>query len=574
MITEFLTWMAKASFVMLASAVFYHLLLRNRSFFRANRYFLLTTLSLALLAPLLPKPDILPQTYVGGQFSAIQLIFPAEQTSILEFPETAAANTADNKSMDWISLCSAFWAIGFLVSFAKSLVGFNRIRGLIKGAIPFRKHNHVLLSEKIKQPFSIGKYVLLPANIGLCQTDRIEQVLTHEQAHLQQKHHLDLWLLEAIKLLFWWNPLIYWYRNQMREVHEFLADQAVLQEVHPPVYGETLFYFAQSSKLSPVAHGFAQSSLKRRIEMMLKEPFQWKELWLFMPIGLILFGLWYGFIASEGYAIKDTIQSVSIERNTPPESEKEIIVTRKFENLETPTQKASFPGGQGELSKFLQNNLRYPQLAEMAGIQGKVFINLNFKEDGSLNDLKLMKGIGSGCDEEAVRVVKLMPKWIPAQKDGKNIPSNYVLGILFEITDRETFIWPVKEGKLLAKFGMRMHPVLKKRKLHFGIDIQTEIGTAVYASANGEVKFAGTRDDGYGIFLDISHAQNRMTRYSHLSKVLVKAGEKVKQGQLVALTGNTGMSRGPHLHFEIRENNKPVDPFLHLDQNNSPVDQE
>jgi len=119
-----------------------------------------------------------------------------------------------------------------------------------------------------------------------------------------------------------------------------------------------------------------------------------------------------------------------------------------------------------------------------------------------------------------------------------------------------TFINPTR-GVITSRFGTRWG------RLHEGIDIGVPTGTSVRAADGGTVIFSG-RDGGYGYVLRINHGGNRVTVYAHCSKLLVKKGEKVFQGQQIALSGNTGSSTGPHLHFEIRINGRPVNPSKYL----------
>jgi murein DD-endopeptidase MepM/ murein hydrolase activator NlpD len=113
-------------------------------------------------------------------------------------------------------------------------------------------------------------------------------------------------------------------------------------------------------------------------------------------------------------------------------------------------------------------------------------------------------------------------------------------------------------------FGMRFHPILHIFRKHDGIDIVNEVGTPVYATAEGVVEFNG-RQGGYGLALEINHGFSLKTLYGHLSQVLVREGQRVKRGELVARSGNTGLSNGPHLHYEVRMNGvaqNPSDYFI------------
>ncbi len=129
----------------------------------------------------------------------------------------------------------------------------------------------------------------------------------------------------------------------------------------------------------------------------------------------------------------------------------------------------------------------------------------------------------------------------------KFIPNGYPLETLMGITD---------------PFGMRYHPVLHIRRQHTGTDFAAKIGTSVYATADGVVDLADSGwNGGYGKLIKLTHSFGFKTYYAHLNEVLVKSGSFVKKGQLIAKTGNTGVSTGPHLHYEVRFLETPIDPI-------------
>lgn len=126
-----------------------------------------------------------------------------------------------------------------------------------------------------------------------------------------------------------------------------------------------------------------------------------------------------------------------------------------------------------------------------------------------------------------------------------------------------TYIKPISGGRLSSSFGRRNSPTKGASTYHKGIDWATPVGTAVMASASGTVARAGW-GSGYGYVVYINHADGRQTRYGHLSKVLVSVGQTVSQGDKIALSGNTGISSGPHVHFEILINGSQVNPLDYL----------
>lgn len=126
-----------------------------------------------------------------------------------------------------------------------------------------------------------------------------------------------------------------------------------------------------------------------------------------------------------------------------------------------------------------------------------------------------------------------------------------------------TYIKPLKGGRVTSTFGPRKRPTAGASTNHKGVDWATATGTAVLASNGGTVTKAGW-GNGYGYVIYIDHSDGKQTRYAHLSKILVYVGQKVKQGDKIALSGNTGVSTGPHVHFEILIKGKQVNPLNYV----------
>ncbi len=122
---------------------------------------------------------------------------------------------------------------------------------------------------------------------------------------------------------------------------------------------------------------------------------------------------------------------------------------------------------------------------------------------------------------------------------------------------------PIRGGVITDGFGMRFHPILKIRIMHEGIDVVADYGTPVYATGDGTISYVGQRG-GYGTAIEIEHGFGYSTVYGHLSKPLVVEGQKVKRGQVIALSGNSGLSTGPHLHYEVIKNGVHVDPTAYF----------
>lgn len=125
-----------------------------------------------------------------------------------------------------------------------------------------------------------------------------------------------------------------------------------------------------------------------------------------------------------------------------------------------------------------------------------------------------------------------------------------------------------KELKRLSSgFGYRIDPILKVRKGHYGVDFSLEKGSPVYATGDGVVSLVKSSFSGYGKQIEIDHGFGYTTKYAHLNDFLVKKGQKVKRGEMIGYSGNTGKSTAPHLHYEVHINNKPVNPvhYFYMD---------
>lgn len=124
-----------------------------------------------------------------------------------------------------------------------------------------------------------------------------------------------------------------------------------------------------------------------------------------------------------------------------------------------------------------------------------------------------------------------------------------------------TFVMPI-DGVVTSPFGERVHPVFNTTTMHTGVDIDAELGTPIKSSTNGKVKEVG-EDQYNGKFVRIESGSYEIV-YAHCFKTLVKQGQKVSQGDVIAEVGDTGIATGPHLHFEIQENKQPIDPISKL----------
>ncbi|EAK0823266.1 TPA: M23 family metallopeptidase [Campylobacter lari] len=132
----------------------------------------------------------------------------------------------------------------------------------------------------------------------------------------------------------------------------------------------------------------------------------------------------------------------------------------------------------------------------------------------------------------------------------------------------------IEDNGITGNFGWRHHPILNKKEFHPGIDLRAALNTPIYAPANGVVEYAAYSNNGYGYSVILIHNFGFKTVYAHMMrKDVVKAGQFVKKGDLLGYTGNTGLSTGPHLHYEVRFINKLLDPKIFIDLNRKNYEQ-
>ncbi|MBQ1653771.1 MAG: M23 family metallopeptidase, partial [Bacteroidales bacterium] len=175
---------------------------------------------------------------------------------------------------------------------------------------------------------------------------------------------------------------------------------------------------------------------------------------------------------------------------------------------------------------------------------------------------------------ETSDLVKNVAKKLDRIESKMNVQNMSYVTILDEIKHREKIssslpvFQPIRPGDLTSigsYFGYRMHPVLHFLRMHTGIDMNSATGTPVYAAGDGIVVTADGNNHGYGNMVEIDHKVDGLSsRYAHLSKILVKKGQHVKRGELIGNVGNTGMSTGPHLHYEVLIDGKQVNPLRYM----------
>lgn len=421
-----LPYLLTASLYLLLFYGCYGWLLRRNTFFGLNRAYLLLSVVVSFGLPLVELSGETVDSLPVGSITLPTFVVGSS-------PATQAGGAA---SIHWLWLVYGLGVAGMLIRLAINLRAVFR---LIERGIWERELNYTLvrLPDNSTPSFSFGQYLVLN------QTDSLTQppaLMRHEEAHIRQRHTVDVLFLEMIQAVLWFNPVVWLYKRALQEVHEFLADQSALETPQPDYPRQLVAYALNVSPSALITPFVSKSTLKQRI-VMLQKPQTHRRALL-------------------GYALVLPLAALLVMCTQPdrdqPVSETALATTQKSARKEVKVDgeiftvvenQPEFPGGMKELGAYLEKNLHYPESAQKVNAEGRVFVSFIVTKTGEISDVNILKGIGFGADEEAIRVVQNMPRWKPGSQSGQPVNVKYNLPIAFEL----------EEGSLQAKYyeGLR-----------------------------------------------------------------------------------------------------------------------
>jgi len=272
----------------------------------------------------------------------------------------------------------------------------------------------VFRSSAVKQSvaFSFFNKIVIKGDFNAREHDLI---YSHEEVHSRQWHSIDVLLVEVFKLFFWFNPAVWLSGKLLREVHEFIADECTLAITNRTSYQELLL--AKHFGVNPAVLSnsfFNKSLLQKRINMMQKD--KSKQIWVpFLAIGLMV--------------------ALATTTGCDKQVENEIQVTKVEQEMTKPDEMAVFPGGQEALFTFIGENLKYPTEAKEAGLSGRAMVGFKISEAGEITDVHIKNeaDVDPTLYDAALSVIRQMPNWEPAKKDGKPVAMEMTLPILFQL---------------------------------------------------------------------------------------------------------------------------------------------
>lgn len=249
-------------------------------------------------------------------------------------------------------------------------------------------------------------------------------ILEHELVHVRQRHSWDVLLLEVCRVLCWFNPAVYWLSQLLRELHEYLADRDSSALLGAASYAELLVSVSLDRPLRTLMQAFhSPLSLKNRIHMLYKNTQGRSRLWRYL-LGLPLMAASFLMVTAWFAATSQPRPGSTVAR---------MLQTPSTASTQPGTDYPSFPGGQRALMSYLSTHIKYPLHARNDGHQGMVLVRFVVQPSGVLSDVQALPNpkLDPYLSVEAVRVVRLMPHWIPARKNDRPVAAVMTLPITF-----------------------------------------------------------------------------------------------------------------------------------------------
>ena len=487
----------------------YVIFLRNETFHTSNRAYLLISLTAGLVVPVLAA--YLPAN--GTSTEVYQAM--ATIAVVQDIPVTVAQKT----TLTWHHVLGLGYALGVILAASRLAYGIYRIYCIFRSGTAKVKDNYTLVQSSMPHlPFSFFHYVFVSDSV----TPRgdITTILQHEQLHVSQWHSADILYTELLQCLFWFNPMLIYYKRALKQSHEYLADAYVTNTCEKYSYGQLLLGQSTSGLEIALANQFFNSQIKKRIKMMYKEKSsKWSAIKYAALLPLVVLAcLVFSSHMSEPSPKEEVIQSIEdyftnaasfesteiiglygglrevhpqleefiqteIHKYSPYRGTEFTVSTNGEKGSCIHTEPASkqnasdvlvsspstashstrdttpdvykvveempmFPGCEQENDKikkhdcarealfnFIYENVQYPAEAREKEIEGMVVVQFIVGADGSIRDEKLLRNIGGGCGEEALRVVRSFPTWVPGLQNKKPVNVQYVLPVRYKLAD-------------------------------------------------------------------------------------------------------------------------------------------
>lgn len=434
--------------------------------------FLLAAMLFSLVLPLLglwvgteaPQVVSLKQNLFGGTMLGEIVVTPDGQTALPE--AEIVANTAVQPQISVWQVLAVIYLIGVGVAALLLLIKLGKLAALVIRSPKEKREGYTaVFTGKEQGSFSFFRYAFFPNENVAPDIER------HEASHIGHRHSWDILFVEVMMVLQWFNPFIYLYKKELQSLHEYQADRDVVATgVDKRNYMMLILQQCTAVDFSGIGNNFSLILTKKRIKMITKNEKAkglWWRLLATLPVLAILLIANTKVTAQEAAVNeqKDEEQATTVIRpenngettvyniSTTKDLKAKVTLKDADSIFQIVDQMPEFPGGVEALMDFVGKNVKYPEQAKEKEISGRVFIGFVIEKDGSVNVVKVLRGIGGGCDEEAVRVIKAMPKWTPGKLKGQPVRVSYQIPINFKLDNPQKDNLKHLEGTLYKGIG-------------------------------------------------------------------------------------------------------------------------
>ena len=443
----FFIYILKSSVCLVLFYLFFRLLLSKETFHRFNRMALLGVLFFSLLIPCI-------EVTTRHQVEVQQAVLSIEQLLLMAELEATPANVGavqETPTISWVQIVLLVYLAGILFLVCRNIYSLICLFRLVHSGKHEKLEKGVTLVVHNQEiaPFSWMKYIVISRK-DLEENGR--EILIHEMAHIHHRHSVDLLVADICIFFQWFNPGAWLLKQELQNVHEYEADETVINEgVNAKEYQLLLIKKAVGTRLYSMANSFNHSKLKKRITMMLKEKSNpWARLkYLYvLPLAAIAVTAFARPEISEKMeeisavkvndlaeivqekVLQDTVKVSKDEKKddlvvsgVKSKEEEEIVI---FEVVE---QMPEYPGGMSALQKYLSEKIAGSPMKGKAG--GRVMVGFTVAETGKIKDVRVLQSDEASLNQEAERIVSEMPDWIPGKQRGRPVPVKYTVPIRF-----------------------------------------------------------------------------------------------------------------------------------------------
>ncbi len=440
MVTSIILYFIKVNIALAILYICYRLLFREDTFFRLRRGALL---SIYLIAFLYQLPDITSWLSLRGNVVEMVTYYSA----ILPKETVITANEVASSAWNWKNMLGGtigfIYIAGVIILFFRCLIELSTVTGIrLKNKKAVINGIKVCLLPEPDEPYSFFGWIFVAPSQH--SKAALEEILVHERTHASQFHSLDVLLGELVCIICWFNPFAWLLKNEISINHEYLADhQVMLAGYNKKEYQYHLIGMEHpNTAAAKLYNNFSVLPLKRRISMLNKKRTNsaGKVKYLaFIPLvaGLLLINnidAMARVLTEQAFPQTSAQEIVTALQPTAVSSDSEMPLPPKEDKIYSTCEiMPEYPGGQGALLQYLARTIKYPEESQRKGEQGKVTVSFIVNKDGSLSDYKVVTGVTPLLDAEALRVLKLMPKWTPGKEKGKTVRVQYTVPVTFRL---------------------------------------------------------------------------------------------------------------------------------------------